>query len=102
HRASRRTGKPFVAVNCGAIPEPLLESELFGHARGAFSGAVQAHKGLFQAADGGTIFLDEIGDMPLALQVKLLRVVQEAEVRPVGATQSILVYVRGGSASHRD
>ena len=66
HRASPRRDKPFVAVNCGAIPEPLLESELFGHARGAFSGAVQAHKGLFQAADGGTIFLDEIGDMPLA------------------------------------
>ena len=102
HRASRRRERPFVAVNCGAIPEPLLESELFGHARGAFSGAVQAHKGLFQAADGGTIFLDEIGDMALALQVKLLRVLQEGEVRPVGATQSIPVDVRVVSATHRD
>ena len=102
HRASPRRDKPFVAVNCGAIPEPLLESELFGHARGAFSGAVQAHKGLFQAADDGTIFLDEIGDMPLALQVKLLRVLQEGEVRPVGATQPIPVDVRVISATHRD
>jgi two-component system response regulator GlrR len=102
HRASPRRDKPFVAVNCGAIPEPLLESELFGHARGAFSGAVQAHKGLFQGADGGTLFLDEIGDMPLALQVKLLRVLQEGELRPVGATQSIAVDVRVISATHRD
>jgi two-component system response regulator GlrR len=102
HRASPRRDKPFVGVNCAAIPEPLLESELFGHARGAFSGAVQAHKGLFQAADGGTIFLDEIGDMPSALQVKLLRVLQDGEVRPVGATQPIPVDVRVISATHRD
>ncbi|MEP6941324.1 MAG: sigma 54-interacting transcriptional regulator [Betaproteobacteria bacterium] len=102
HRASRRSAQAFVAVNCGAMPEPLLESELFGHARGAFSGAVHAHKGLFQAADGGALFLDEIGDMPLALQVKLLRVLQEGEVRPVGATASVPVDVRVISATHRD
>jgi len=102
HQASARAAKPFVAVNCGAIPEALLESELFGHVKGAFTDAVSNHKGLFQAADGGTLLLDEIGDMPPALQVKLLRVLQEHEVRPVGASQSIPVDVRILSATHRD
>ncbi|MDB5938193.1 MAG: two component, sigma54 specific, transcriptional regulator, Fis family [Polaromonas sp.] len=102
HQASRRAAKPFIAVNCGAIPEALLESELFGHVKGAFTDAVSNHKGLFQTADGGTLLLDEIGDMPPALQVKLLRVLQEREVRPVGASQSISVDVRIISATHRD
>ncbi len=102
HRASPRSAKPFVAINCAAIPEHLLESELFGHRKGAFTGAAYEHPGLFQAADGGTIFLDEIGDMPLLLQSKLLRVLQERQVRPVGATQDVAVDVRVVSASHRD
>jgi two-component system response regulator GlrR len=102
HRASPRAAKPFVAVNCSAIPEALLESELFGHVKGSFTGAVANHRGLFQAADGGTLFLDEIGDMPPALQVKLLRVLQERSVRPVGANQSIPIDVRILSATHRD
>ncbi|WCM87569.1 sigma 54-interacting transcriptional regulator [Acidovorax sp. NCPPB 3576] len=102
HRASPRASRPFVAVNCGAIPEALLESELFGHMKGAFTDAVTNHKGLFQAADGGTLLLDEIGDMPPALQVKLLRVLQERAVRPVGASQATPVNVRIISATHRN
>lgn len=102
HKASSRADKPFVAINCGAIPENLLESELFGHTRGAFSGAVKDSIGLIKSADGGTLFLDEIGDMPMPLQVKLLRVLQEKQVRPVGATRSIDVDVRIISATHRD
>ena len=99
HQTSARANKPFVAVNCGAIPEALLESELFGHKKGAFTDAVANHKGLFQAADGGTLLLDEIGDMPPALQVKLLRVLQERVVRPLGSSQSIPVDVRIISAT---
>ncbi len=102
HRASARAAQPFVAVNCGAIPENLLESELFGHVKGAFTGATSARRGLFQAADGGTLFLDEIGDMPAPLQVKLLRVLQERQLRPVGASAQVPVNVRVVSATHRD
>lgn len=102
HRASDRHDKPFVAVNCSAIPEPLLESELFGHSKGSFTGAIQNYTGLFQAAHSGTLFLDEIGDMPLALQVKLLRVLQDKHIRPVGSTQTVPVDVRVVSATHRN
>jgi two-component system, NtrC family, response regulator GlrR len=102
HKASPRRDHAFVAVNCGAIPETLLESELFGHSKGAFTGATRDHEGLFQAASGGTLLLDEIGDMPQALQVKLLRVIQEREVRPVGSTHMIPVDVRIISATHRN
>ena len=102
HLASPRRNKPFVAINCGAMAENLLESELFGHEKGAFTGATSAHRGLFMAADGGTLMLDEIGDMPLRLQVKLLRVLQEGLIRPVGGTQAVPVNVRVISATHRD
>ncbi|MEX0446949.1 two-component system response regulator GlrR [Xenorhabdus sp. SGI246] len=102
HRASPRAKKPFIAINCGALPEQLLESELFGHAKGAFTGAVSSREGLFLAAQGGTLFLDEIGDMPSALQVKLLRVLQERKVRPLGSNRDLDIDVRIISATHRD
>ena len=102
HQASSRRDKRFIAINCGAIPEHLLESELFGHEKGAFTGANLKHEGLFQAANGGTIFLDEVGDMPLALQVKLLRVLQDFEVRPVGSTKTYPIDVRLISATHKN
>ncbi|MEM0910331.1 MAG: sigma 54-interacting transcriptional regulator [Pseudomonadota bacterium] len=102
HDASDRANKPFIPINCGALPENLLESELFGHAKGAFTGAVKSNIGLFREAEGGTLFLDEIGDMPLALQVKLLRVLQERIVRPVGSTSSYDVDVRVISATHQN
>lgn len=102
HRYSARSAKPFVAINCGAIPENLLESELFGHSKGAFTGAINNHVGLFQSAEGGTLFLDEIGDMPQALQVKVLRALQERVIRPVGSTTNIPIDLRLISATHRN
>ncbi|TAG80040.1 MAG: response regulator [Betaproteobacteria bacterium] len=102
HAASSRAEKPFMAINCAAIPENLLESELFGYAKGAFTGATASSPGLFQSANGGTLFLDEIGDMPLALQAKLLRVLQESAVRPVGSAQTMPIDVRIVSATHRN
>jgi two-component system, NtrC family, response regulator PilR len=102
HKQSPRSDKPFIAVNCGAIPPELMESEFFGHKKGSFSGAVADKIGLFQAAEGGTLFLDEVADLPPALQVKLLRAIQEKKVRPVGEQQEIAVDIRLLSATHRD
>jgi DNA-binding NtrC family response regulator len=102
HERSRRASQPFVAFNCAALAEGLLESELFGHERGAFTGASAAHKGLFETAEGGTIFLDEIGDVPAKMQGELLRVLQESEVRRVGGSNAIKVNVRVISATNRD
>src|SRR5579859_4862609 len=102
HACSQRDGQPFVSVNCGAFPETLLESELFGYVKGAFTGASQNKQGLFEVADGGTIFLDEIGEMSLAMQVKLLRVLQERTIRPVGGTSETPVDVRVIAATNRD
>jgi len=102
HSRSKRSHTPFIAVSCAAIPSTLLEAEMFGHERGAFTGAVGARLGLFQLADGGTIFLDEIGEMNLALQVKLLRVLQEREIRPIGSDKTMHVDVRVLAASNRN
>ena len=102
HRQSQRSGAPFIPVNCGAIPENLLESEFFGHTRGAFTGADRARKGLFLEADRGTLFLDEIGELPLELQVKLLHVLEAREVRPVGSEQARKVNVRIVAATNRE
>lgn len=102
HEVSVRSGQPFVAVNCSAIPEQLLEAEFFGYRKGAFTGAMEDREGFFQAANGGTLFLDEIGDLPLPMQSKLLRAVQERSVRPVGAVAEVPVNVRLLSATHKD
>ncbi|MFT4517642.1 MAG: two-component system response regulator GlrR [Halioglobus sp.] len=102
HEADELRSGPLVAVNCGALPEQLLESELFGHVKGAFTGAISEHIGLFRAASGGTLFLDEIGDIPMPLQVKLLRALQERRIRPIGSTTSVAIDVRIISATNRN
>ena len=102
HQSGERAARPFVAVNCGEIPEPLLEAEFFGYRKGAFTGASEDREGFFQAAAGGTLFLDEIGDLPLAMQSKLLRAIQERAVRPVGAVAEVTLDVRIVSATHKD
>jgi two-component system, NtrC family, response regulator PilR len=102
HEQSDRVGKPFLVVNCGALPETLIESELFGYEKGAFTGAQRSHTGIFRDADGGTLLLDEVGELPAALQVKLLRVLQEKRVRPVGGTTEVPVDVRVLAATNRD
>src|SRR5690606_16352062 len=102
HESSNRAGGPFLSINCGALPETLLESELFGHVKGSFTGAVRDKQGLFAAARGGTFFMDEVGEMPASLQVKLLRVLQQREVIPVGSTDAIPVDVRIIAATNRD
>jgi DNA-binding NtrC family response regulator len=102
HRHGPRSARPFVPVNCGALPEGLLESELFGHVRGAFTGAVADKKGLVEQASGGTLFLDEVGEMSQALQVRLLRALEQGEVRPVGAVRVLKVDARVIAATHRD
>jgi two-component system, NtrC family, response regulator GlrR len=102
HQASQRSNAPFVAINCAALPEPLLESELFGHSKGAFTGATRDHQGLIKNAQGGTLFLDEIGDMPLAIQAKLLRALQERVIRPVGSTENIAIDIRLICATHKN
>jgi two-component system response regulator GlrR len=102
HKASKFRKGPFIPVNCSAIPESLLESELFGHVKGSFTGAMKSYAGLFQSAHNGTLFLDEIGDMPLHIQVKLLRVLQDRQIRPVGSSRPVPVHVRIISATHKN
>jgi transcriptional regulator with PAS, ATPase and Fis domain len=102
HGRSQRRHRPFIAVNCGAIPADLLESQLFGHKKGAFTGAIADHRGKLQEADTGTLFLDEIGDMPMSMQVKLLRVLQERNVTPIGSNEVIDIDIRVVAATHRN